>query len=85
MIIVATDIEVKLGSPAKSPLLIDVMVLSDKYLCTMHEMNEKHCQNSVLNQVPAKLALLHAGTAVNTLYVQDGKHVGHATPQNLQT
>jgi hypothetical protein len=42
MIIVSTDNEVMLGIPVKSPLLIDVILLSDKSLSTMHEIHEKY-------------------------------------------
>jgi hypothetical protein len=57
----------------------------DNSLCITHEIKEHQSHNSVPNQIPAKLALLHAGTAVNPLPEQNGKHVGHAKMTNLTT
>ncbi len=79
------DNEVKLPSPVKSPFLIEVIRLEERSLRTIHEIKEQQSRNAIPNQVPAKLALLHAGTAVNPLPEQNGKHVGHAKMTNLTT
>ncbi len=52
MTIVATDKEVKLGSPAKSPSLIDAIWLEDNSLCTTHEIKEHQSHNSASKPRP---------------------------------